>query len=293
MPTLFVDNLTNIDFAYLCPQRGLGGETWLMDVELSGALDDQGMVFDFGHVKRDIKALVDQKYDHALLVPQVAESISVEPRERDVRVVLELPDADARTRRIDLLSPAEAVALLPVPEITPERLASALEGDIRAVVPANVEHITVRLRAETIDGAFYHYTHGLKLHDGNCQRIAHGHRSQIQILRDGTRDAALEAAWAKRWTDIFIGTRGDQMQATRHGHLRFGYTAPQGRFELELPADWVDVITSETTVEHLAEFVAGTLAAEHGAHITVRAFEGYRKGAVAVAKREADAQLAG
>ena len=35
MATLFVHRLTNLDFAYLDAERGLVGETWLMDVELS------------------------------------------------------------------------------------------------------------------------------------------------------------------------------------------------------------------------------------------------------------------
>ena len=48
---LFVDQLTNVDFSYLCPARGLLGETWLASIQLVGSLDEQGMVCDFGTVK--------------------------------------------------------------------------------------------------------------------------------------------------------------------------------------------------------------------------------------------------
>ena len=49
---LFVDNLTNVDFSYLDADRGVVGETWLASIVLEGALDEQGMVCDFGIVKK-------------------------------------------------------------------------------------------------------------------------------------------------------------------------------------------------------------------------------------------------
>ena len=48
---LFVDHLTVLDFSFVHPDRGIVGESLIMDVELYGDLDEQGMVFDFGDVK--------------------------------------------------------------------------------------------------------------------------------------------------------------------------------------------------------------------------------------------------
>ena len=49
---LFVEKLVNIDFSYLDVTRGLVGETWWASTSLEGALDQQGMVCDFGTVKK-------------------------------------------------------------------------------------------------------------------------------------------------------------------------------------------------------------------------------------------------
>src|SRR5690625_7462263 len=66
---LFVDHLTNVDFSFLDERRGLLGETWLANVQLKGDLDDQGMVCDFGIVKKRLRQWLDEELDHRLLVP--------------------------------------------------------------------------------------------------------------------------------------------------------------------------------------------------------------------------------
>ena len=84
MATLFVDNLTVLDFSYLHAKRGMVGESWMVDLELSGELDEQGMVFDFGDIKHAIKKRLDDTADHRLLVPADHDQLSL--REEDQRI---------------------------------------------------------------------------------------------------------------------------------------------------------------------------------------------------------------
>ena len=134
---------------------------------------------------------------------------------------------------------------------------------------------------------FYHYSHGLKKHDGNCQRIAHGHRSGIEIFENGRRSRYWEKLWADRWEDIYIGTRSD-LEGTYYvedvPHHRFRYDAEQGHFELVIPEDHCYLVDTDSTVENLAEHIAEELAREApGKRFRVRAFEGVGKGAIAEA----------
>jgi 6-pyruvoyl-tetrahydropterin synthase len=283
MTRLFVDRLTVIDFAYLDADRGIVGESWLVDVEIGGALDHQGMVVDFGRIKRQVKQTIDERFDHRLLVPVDAPGVRIETEGRRCTVRF----TDRQGRRFDHGSPPDGICRIESATVDARALESAVAEALRPTLPDNVDDLRIRIYPEPADGAFYHYSHGLKHHEGNCQRIAHGHRSRIQVFRDGERAPELEAEWAASWQDIYIGTRADvQSEAERDGvsYLRFGYTATQGRFELELPLACCYLIDGDTTVENLARHAAGILAAAYPGHeYVVRAFEGVNKGAIGVA----------
>ncbi len=277
MPQLFVNRLTTLDFSYLHPQRGLLGESWLLDVAIGGDLDAQGMVLDFAEVKRSIKTLVDQDFDHRLLIPMDYAGLDEHPRRGMSHLNFHTRDGGF----IQHSSPEQAVCRIPAEAVTPDSVAAAIVARLRPQMPANVASLRVRLGPEAIEGAFYHYSHGLKHHCGNCQRIAHGHRSRLIIERDGQRDTRLEADWCERWRDIYIGHRED-MDKEQDGDTWFSYESAQGRFLLRLPSARCYLVDSDSTVENLARHIAETLAAEHpGHHFRVQAFEGVDKGAIA------------
>ena len=286
MTTLFVKQLTTLDFSYLCPKRGLVGETWLVDVSLSGELDEQGMVFDFGHVKKQIKASLDVLADHRLLVPTVSTSTQIIHKTFHNTKALTI-HFETHTGEIIYQSPAQAVLLVDCPEITIPALTPWLETMLMKDLPDNVHSVHLTIYHEPIESAYYHYSHGLKKHLGDCQRIAHGHRSQIQILVDDHRAPDLETAWAERWKDIYIATREDLLKTFTVDYVDyylFGYTSDQGRFELTIPASCCYLIDTDSTVELLAEHIArSSTRLRPGQTIKVMAFEGFNKGAIAIA----------
>jgi 6-pyruvoyl-tetrahydropterin synthase len=280
MTTLFVNRLTVIDCSYLSPARGLVGESWQVDIELDGDLDYQGMVLDFGEIKRSIKRLIDSHFDHKLLVPAEYEGLHLQDTQGVTGLTFTLDDG----RVIEHRSPRDALRLLPCQRITTDRLAQTVGDYLSPHTPDNVTAVRVRLWPEMTGDAHYHYSHGLKHHDGNCQRIAHGHRSRIVIERNGARDPVLEQAWAERWTDVYIGTRDDLAgEHTYEGvaYLAFAYHASQGDFRLSLPRACCYLIDGDSTVENIAQHIADRLKAEHPAdRFTVYAYEGVDKGAV-------------
>ena len=210
MTILFVEGLTVMDFSYLHAERGLLGESWILDVMLHGTLDDQGMVLDFSDVKKAVKRLVDERYDHKLIVPIESDCTRIDG-DPEQPVVTFTYGSHGET--LVHTSPPSALCLLDAMAVSTDSVAKAIEADLMDIMPSNVEKIEIGLHEEPIEGAFYHYSHGLRQHCGNCQRIAHGHRSRIEIYRNGHRDLLLEEQWAERWRDIYIGSRDDLVEA--------------------------------------------------------------------------------
>jgi 6-pyruvoyl-tetrahydropterin synthase len=277
MPTLFVDQLTVIDFSYVDAERGILGESWIVDIVLEGELDDQGMVFDFGHVKKQIKNAIDEHYDHKLWFPATLPAL--QKKQDNNRCSYQWQDRAGRPYSHS--SPTSAVIDLAIDAINTQQAAPLIALELQRILPNNVASVQLSLRPEAISGAQYQYSHGLQRHEGNCQRIAHGHRSALEIFRDGQRDPQLEQQWAEQWCDIYIGTRSHIEQQDPET-LRFRYQAEQGEFALSLPAERCYLVDTESTVEYIAEHIAKTLKQRHpDSSFSVRAFEGVGKGAIA------------
>ena len=293
---LFVNDLTVMDFSYLCPARGVVGESWIVDIVLDGGLNDESMVQDFGIVKKQLKSLIDDYIDHKLVIPADCDSAHITHDEDtdSVDVAFGFCKPSAQQEYILLRCPSEAYAFVYSKEIDKVCVIRYLKDIISTQLPQNVHAIDIELREEHISTPFYHYTHGLKKHDGNCQRIAHGHRSKVVILENGVRSQSLERHWAQKWQDIYIGTQEDlvdiencelvalakEYDCDATNYYAFQYEASQGQFSMVIAKSICDIIEQDSTVECIAQHIFDNTNAMSQGRLEVRAFEGVGKGAM-------------
>jgi 6-pyruvoyl-tetrahydropterin synthase len=273
-----------LDFSYLDLKRGMVGESYIVDAELQGSLDDTAMVFDFAKVKKVIKQAIDQLVDHKLALPLNCDALTIKELSSG-----NIVQYNSQRGLISLASPTVAFAGIPTMQINEQSVGQYLEQQIKPLLPENVERLTLTLRPETSTGFYYHYSHGLKKHDGNCQRIAHGHRSTIQIYVDGMLSPRLNKMWSERWQDGYLGSEVDLCNSDSLHYLNgqdnaycFRYQASQGWFELVIPQSHCEIVPCDTTVECLADFIASELKAmDNTKTYKVVAYEGVAKGAIA------------
>ena len=296
--TLFVDQLTVMDFSYLHVNRGIVGDSWLVDVNLDGKLNEQGMIFDFGQVKKQLKAEIDNSLDHKLVIPNGLPSLEVIEDGQSIEVSwLNNRGQPCRHR-----SPKSAIVILEADSIQPQVVKSFLEQKLKSLLPDNAENLDLSIYPEPglekndlgksalekneRAPAYYHYSHGLKKHLGDCQRIAHGHRSKIEIYENDIRAPHLEHDWSQQWQDIYIGSEDDLVDSAHSdipsGMVRFEYEAEQGQFMIQLARESCYLIDTESTVEQISIHIAQALKKQFPhSTFTVKAYEGVKKGAIA------------
>lgn len=282
MTTLFVQDLTVMDFSYIHPDRGLLGESWIVDIELTGELDNEGVIFDFAYAKKAIKTIIDTEFDHKLVVPRKNQSLKIRQEKSQTRIKFSY----GKSLFLEYSAPESSYCFLNSEEVSHSATIKFLQDKLTEILPSNIEKVDIVLRTENIDGAYYHYSHGLKKHYGNCQRMAHGHRSRITIFENSKRNIELEHLWANVWKDIYIGTREDfteSININNEDYFCFKYTSKDGSYFLKLPKRQCYLIDTDSTVEFLAHHIANKLKLENSSNsYKVIAFEGVKKGAVAI-----------
>ncbi len=288
---MFVRDIDHLDCAIFDPDLGILGATWHVDVELAGELDNNGFVFDFGKIKQKFKQVLKETLDHALVVPQQYEGISILERGE----YLELKMMTTRHESWGYTCPKAAVYFLAASSTRSRELAKALEMEMAAYIPDNVTELSVTLREESISAAegVFQYTHGLVQHDGGCQRLFHGHRSRIEIFRGDVRAHDLEKTIAE---DLFSNAihlvSKEQVtgpcpqvfeKGSKGGTLKLSYMSKEGRFQAEIPAHRALLLNDSTSIESLAQNIAEFISnSRHEPDILVRCFEGINKGGIAI-----------
>ncbi len=287
-PSLFLNDFTVLDFAYIDAKLGITGDSYYVSAELEGELDQKDFLLDFSQAKKTLKSLVDEAFDHKLLVPMGAG-------------VTALSETGLTVRSTDgflweYTCPKVAYAIFPEAEITPEVLQDHLARHALAKMPPNVKEVKFFLRSPQRfqTEANFRYTHGLRFHEGNCQRLFHGHRNPIEVFVNGARSADWEARLAKEWANVhFVAapTLKNRAELVLPIGLRIceskilttacvEYASAQGEFRARIPASRIVITDAEPSIETMSLLAIERLRA-WGAPGSLRvvAYEGLNKGA--------------
>ena len=295
--TLFVRDVGKIDSAVFDPSLGIVGHSWYVDVWLTGALDDNGFVFDFSPLKALIRQTLANTLDHALIIPVGSQNVQYSEFENgECWTLKSRARGENKDARWDYISPKGSVFPVHAVALKITSIEQEFARILRHRLPPSVHQLVVKLREEQIapTEASYRYTHGITGHNGLCQRLFHGHRSRMEIYIGDERRPDLEHFVVREvfGNNVHIATlnqikSGDGQIGYRsksEDPITLSYPGTLGTFEATLPANRVFFVEGETSVESLAREVARLIKREERPSEKIRAvcYEGIDKGAEAI-----------
>ena len=295
--TLFVKDVDRLDCAVFDPSLGVVGQSWYVDIEVAGQLDDNGFVYDFSHLKKLVKLVLKKSLDHALLIP--IQSTHVRYQESEAGEVWFLK-AQGRLTGAN----SEWVYACPKGAVYPIRSVKVAESLIEAECMRLIRHrltpgiqkVGIKFRPEVGEAtdSFFRYTHGITEHQGLCQRLFHGHRSRVEVFVGGERRRDLEQYIAH---DLFnsvvhIASKTQVVENPQHYNptgsgddlVTLAYEGTLGSYEASIPSNRVFWVEDHTSIECISQALASHLANKLNSSCEIRVvcYEGIDKGAVAV-----------
>lgn len=281
--TLFLGNLTTIDFAYVhSAQLLIKGGSLNLSVEVTGKIEPiENVVVDFGTIKKSIKNLIDDKeegFDHKIWVPENHGDIedfkrwSI-PGETNRNLIALFPSSDDRmvvsTPLFTLACPKNAIKVCKCDSILiSDSIRDYLEEKLNIEYPNSDIKVKVFLSDRPTLPFDHHpgcettftYVHGLKKSTSwGCQNIAHGHQSWLLFLDGYGQVIHPPEEFRLKIEDNLDGRMfiwNDNVKKNEDDVLEIEYQTPRGDFYLVIDQSKIKthIIDTETTVEHLAEW---------------------------------------
>lgn len=316
--SIFVRNLTIIDSAVGCFAKGVCGLSCHVDVEWFGQTDENGILIDFGEAKKLAKKVIDEEFDHRLILPAACERTPSLKGQEHSGALFALPIADCSgTFPAVIMAPRSHFCFLPLPvssgtdnwESTKAQLVPAVRDALLRAAPEQVQDVQITLRQEELEPGIpsYTYLHSLRQHAGNCQRF-HGHSNRIEVFdKAGNRKQELEQKIAQSIDGKYLipenylasaeESASERFHCLRqwlagaphspsHGSLTetdwvdIHYMGNQGPVSLILPQACIEWTSSESTVENIAVHLHSQYCGSDSS-LRVRAYEGISKGSTA------------
>lgn len=289
--TMFLSNLTILDHAYIDQRGNVVGGSFNPSFFVTGEIDPvEQVVVDFSAVKKQIKQIIDdndQGFDHKLWFIHGYSAGTVTANGQD-RLIINTP-----TTNLDV--PKNAVTLISGGDYTVDSIGHYLGEHVQQYLRKLHPKVNITVECvNSVDAHFpsphntqaqlFRYAHGLKSSTSwGCKNIAHGHLSFLQLMPHGPEVMELMSTIANDIDDtIFIFV--DNIKSDSGDTVLVEYTTEaRGKFSARYKKDAYKlvVLETETTVEHLVEYVAAKYAAELDALgvNTVLVSEGLSKGA--------------
>lgn len=284
--SLFYKHLTLLDYAFYHKREGVRGNSLIVDIEFQGKLDQEGILFDFSRGKKAVKEVIDEICDHRFIIPS-----GLLKKKRGQGIF------ECKTIHGPILyeAPEEAFCEIEADPQNVREIARFLEKELLAKMPENIDDVYLALRQEQINSfeSIFHYTHGLKTHYGNCQRLFHGHSNTLSVEVNGQKRRDLERYLADEvfghsihfcFFENVINKKDFRYSLGRPETdvpVKIAYEGNQGSFSATLPSKMVYFLPIETTVENLSAHFYELVRQEvsQADKICIRAYEGIAKGA--------------
>lgn len=263
--SIYIENVSNLDCSILTPLQGPLGQSWQVSLKVTGNVQKNGFICDFMDVKSIAQDII-SSLDHTLFII------------KDPRIFVE-DDPNLNTVSVSLDScvypwsyscPKDAVSFdttgllsfndnLSYTELITKYLNDKLS---KINLPSNVVEATFSLYLEQ-DPSCFCYTHALSYYEGLCQRPYHGHRSKLNILKDGQRLYDLEKLMIKKYNNIHMSS-SNQIKSKTKDSVTIDYKGTRGRYLTTLPASRVLSLKDSPTLEHFVVHLAADIKESFG-----------------------------
>lgn len=284
---MFLSNVTCIDHAYIDQEGMIIGGSYNPNIMVAGKVDEvENVVVDFSTIKKDIKALIDDKetgFDHKLWIIEGFSKYKLSYTEDLTHAIIDTPFFSIKlpTNAIRVFSASSHSEAWAMEEYLFESLKKKypltsidIEFDTRMDHPPSINTDLHKFR----------YTHGLKNSTSwGCQNIVHGHLSYIAGICNW--DKRIEANALLQQIAVYLDTK---MFAWKE-NVRFNeikYSTCRGEFHLksEPSIEFFKIVymENETTIENIVDYIVNKFRKqliEVGMHF-LYVSEGLNKGAV-------------
>lgn len=255
--SLFLADTTNIDHAYIDDRGMIVGGSYRPKFIVTGKVDPvENVVVDFSTIKKSLKAIIDDKdegYDHKLWWYSGWSKGDIVIS--GDRVVIETPFLRIETPRnaVTIISPEDGFEEYLI------RKARDIYPDVDLSIATEMTQTFDEMPQFTTGAHSFRYVHGLKDSTSwGCQNIGHGHLSYIAARTNGDVGTIIAS---ERVLSRIADEVNDTIFVWRDNLVDDGivYECSRGRMSMMFKQDVKHVVLdTETTVEHLVDYIADT-----------------------------------